>query len=95
MMIFYFYNFHKTIMNSFTAEVVMFIQNYQGNNSTIDIKLNNISKNELRQMNANSCYTIADEIVSYLNSSDRERIDRIDIKIKYKNKIFNVMGYDE
>ncbi len=82
-------------MNSFTAEVVMFIQNYHGNKTTIDIKLNNISKNELRQMNANSCYTIADEIVSYLNSSDRERIDRRDIKIKYKNKIFNVMGYDE
>ncbi len=82
-------------MNSFTAEVVMFIQNYDGNKTTIDIKLNNISKNELRQMNANSCYTIADEIVSYLNSNDRERIDRRDIKIKYKNKIFNVMGYDE
>jgi hypothetical protein len=82
-------------MNSFTAEVVMFIQNYQGNNSTIDIKLNNISKNELRKIIAKYFYTLADYILSYLNSSDRERIDRRDIKIKYKNKIFNVMGYDE
>lgn len=82
-------------MNSFTGDVVMFIKKYDGNKSTIDIKLNNITKNELRIMNTNSCYTIADEIVTSVNSSDCERIDRRDIKIKYKNKIFNVIGNDE